>query len=83
MQRPLGGFTARRRWVHVHLNGLYWGLYDLEEHHDTDTISDHLIAGLANPTAAELAAHAPEQILFLNFRRHRAPRRSCRRGFLG
>ena len=66
-QRLLGGFTGRRRWVHLHLNGLYWGLYDLEEHHNKDTISDHLIAGLSNPTATDLTAHAPEQVLFLNF----------------
>lgn len=63
-QRSLGGFTAQRRWVHMYLNGLYWGVYDLEEHHDAETISRHLAA--ANP-AVPPSELAPEKILFLNY----------------
>ena len=64
-QRATGGFTAQRRWVHLYLNGLYWGLYDLEEHHDEDMISDHLKAKAASGYAA--GSLAPDKILFLSY----------------
>lgn len=32
----MGGFTGRGRYVHVFLNGLYWGLYYLHERPDDD-----------------------------------------------
>ena len=62
-QRATGGLTAQRRWVHLYLNGLYWGLYDLEEHHDEDMISDHLKAKAASGYAA--GSLDPDKILFL------------------
>ncbi len=64
-QRATGGFTAQRRWVHLYLNGLYWGLYDLEEHHDEDMISDHLKAKAASGYAA--GSLDPDKILFLSY----------------
>lgn len=63
-QRALGGFTVRRRWVHLHLNGLYWGVYDLEEHPGRETIYHHLVA--TEPAVASLAPGA-ERILFLHY----------------
>ncbi len=33
-ERALGNPATRRRWVHLYLNGLYWGVYDLSEHVD-------------------------------------------------
>ena len=66
-QRAMGGFTARRRWVHVLLNGYYWGLYDLEEHHNTDTISDHLIAAQPGLTTEQKLAYAAKNVLFLDY----------------
>ena len=29
-----GNLIAHRSWVHVYLNGLYWGLYDMTERID-------------------------------------------------
>ena len=29
-----GNWVAHRRWVHLYLNGLYWGLYDMSERID-------------------------------------------------
>jgi len=55
-QRALGGFTGQRRWVHVWFNGVFAGLYDLEEFHDPLTISAHLAAAL--PTDASPASRA-------------------------
>ncbi|MDB6072208.1 MAG: hypothetical protein JWL81_3379 [Verrucomicrobiales bacterium] len=67
-QRALGGnapfTTVQRRWVHVFINGYYWGVYDMEEHFDADTISAHLIAALpANTSAAVKALYKPSLIL--------------------
>ena len=33
---PSGNLVAHRRWVHLYLNGLYWGLYDMSERVDED-----------------------------------------------
>lgn len=34
LQRSLGGSAAQGRFVHLYLNGLYWGVYDLHERMD-------------------------------------------------
>ena len=34
LQRAMGGSTAHGDWVHVYINGLYWGLYNLHERPD-------------------------------------------------
>ena len=55
--------TVQRRWVHVFINGYYWGVYDMEEHFDADTISAHLLAALpANATNAEKDMYKPSMI---------------------
>lgn len=38
----MGRLAARGTYVHLFLNGLYWGLYDLTEHCDAAFQSDHL-----------------------------------------
>jgi creatinine amidohydrolase/Fe(II)-dependent formamide hydrolase-like protein len=54
--------TVQRRWVHVFINGYYWGVYDMEEHFDADTISAHLLAALpANATNAEKDMYKPKR----------------------
>jgi CotH kinase protein/Fn3 associated len=55
--------TVQRRWVHVFINGYYWGVYDMEEHFDSDTISAHLLAALpASATNAEKDMYKPSLI---------------------
>jgi len=38
-QAAMGWPAARGRWVHLYLNGLYWGLYNLTEELDADFAS--------------------------------------------
>lgn len=57
----------QRRWVHLWLNGAYWGVFDLQEKPDATFISDHLIRKLGKspaPTPAQIAALQPEQVEF-------------------
>ena len=39
-QRALGGDAPRGRHVHLFLNGLYWGIYDIAERADADFFAD-------------------------------------------
>ena len=41
LQRSLGASTSYSRPVHVYLNGLYWGLYNLHERPDQHWSSEH------------------------------------------
>lgn len=41
-QRDMGWTAARGTWVHLYLDGLYWGLYNLTEELDADFMADHL-----------------------------------------
>lgn len=38
----MDGDTQRSRFVHVYLNGIYWGLYDLTEQADSGWAEEHL-----------------------------------------
>jgi hypothetical protein len=40
-QRVMGHENPRRRWVHLFLNGIYWGPYELTERVDSDYIRGH------------------------------------------
>jgi hypothetical protein len=42
-QRAMGGWLAAHSdFVHVYVNGLYWGVYNDSEHMDADFVSSHL-----------------------------------------
>lgn len=41
LQQELGGLAPRHRPVHVYLNGLYWGVYDLHEEIDDFAAASH------------------------------------------
>lgn len=41
-QRDMGWVGARGTWVHLYLDGLYWGLYNLTEELDADFMAAHL-----------------------------------------
>jgi hypothetical protein len=59
-----GFVTCQRRWVHVFINGYYWGVYDLEEHLDADTVSAHILAAIPSPTAEQKEQLNASNILF-------------------
>ena len=44
-QRALGGEAPRGRHVHLFLNGLYWGIYDIAERADADFFADRAGGG--------------------------------------
>ncbi|MGJ8695296.1 MAG: CotH kinase family protein [Verrucomicrobiaceae bacterium] len=44
-QREMGHLAPRHRWVHLFLNGLYWGIYDLCERPDEHFAAAHLGGG--------------------------------------
>ena len=39
--RDMGQYAAYSQFVHVYLNGMYWGVYNLSERMDDNCISDH------------------------------------------
>ncbi|MFN8422682.1 MAG: CotH kinase family protein [Anaerolineae bacterium] len=41
-QRDMGWPAARGTWVHLYLDGLYWGLYNLTEELDADFMAAHI-----------------------------------------
>lgn len=42
-QRAMGGWLAAHSdFVHLYVNGLYWGVYNSSEHMDADFVSSHL-----------------------------------------
>jgi hypothetical protein len=40
--RDMGQYAARSKFVHVYLNGLYWGMYNLSEQMDENCMRDNL-----------------------------------------
>ncbi len=42
LQRSLGGIAPHDRFVHLLINGLYWGVYDLHERPDADFAANYL-----------------------------------------
>jgi hypothetical protein len=42
LPEPEGNLTAHRRWVHLFINGLYWGIYDLTERIDENFARTYL-----------------------------------------
>lgn len=42
LHRKMGNLSPRSKFVHLYLNGLYWGLYDLTERPDSDFLSSYL-----------------------------------------
>ncbi len=41
-ENAMGRLSPRGRYVHLYLNGLYWGVYDLHERANADYYSSHL-----------------------------------------
>ncbi|HKX60325.1 MAG TPA: lamin tail domain-containing protein, partial [Verrucomicrobiae bacterium] len=41
LQNALGGLSHHGRWVHVYLNGLYWGLHQLHERTDDAFVASY------------------------------------------
>ncbi len=41
LQNSVGGVAPHGRFVHLYLNGLYWGLYDLHERPDDSFCAEH------------------------------------------
>jgi hypothetical protein len=41
----MGHLIAHRRWVHLYVDGLYWGIYELGERINEDFMRDHTQAG--------------------------------------
>ena len=42
-QRAMGGWlAAHSEFIHLYVNGLYWGIYNDSEHMDADFVSSHL-----------------------------------------
>lgn len=39
--RDMGHQSSHSRWVHLYLNGLYWGIYNVTERLDEDFFADH------------------------------------------
>lgn len=42
LQNALGGLAPHGRFVHLYLNGLYWGIYNLHERPDASFAAQHL-----------------------------------------
>jgi len=42
LHRKMGNLSPHSKFVHLYLNGLYWGLYDLTERPDSDFLSSYL-----------------------------------------
>ncbi len=42
LQRELGGTAPHGQWVHLYLNGIYWGMYNLHERPDEHFAQDYL-----------------------------------------
>ncbi|MBN1415281.1 MAG: CotH kinase family protein [Bacteroidales bacterium] len=40
--REMGQYAARSKFVHVYINGLYWGMYNLSERMDDNCMRDNL-----------------------------------------
>ncbi len=40
--RDIGHYAARSKFVHVYLNGMYWGMYNLSEQMDENCMRDNL-----------------------------------------
>ena len=40
--RAMGWLAGRSRYVHLYLNGLYWGIYNIAERLDEDFFADHV-----------------------------------------
>ena len=40
--RAMGQYSAYNRFVHVYLNGMYWGMYNLCEYMDENCMRDNL-----------------------------------------
>jgi hypothetical protein len=40
--REMGQYSARSKFVHVYINGLYWGMYNLSERMDENCMRDNL-----------------------------------------
>ena len=42
LQRELGGHAPHGQWIHLYLNGIYWGMYNLHERPDEHFAQDYL-----------------------------------------
>lgn len=40
--RDMGNYAARNKFVHLYLNGMYWGIYNLSEQMDENCMRDNL-----------------------------------------
>jgi hypothetical protein len=51
----MGMFVPRSRWVHLYLNGLYWGLYELIEPVHDSVLAEHEFVHDGSPPGSEEA----------------------------
>ncbi len=42
LHRKMGFLSPHSKYVHLYLNGIYWGMYDLAERPDADYVSEYL-----------------------------------------
>lgn len=60
MQNEMGGLSFHGRYVHLYLNGLYWGVYDLHERPDDAFLSEYLDAERED---FDIIKHNPNRIV--------------------
>lgn len=59
-QNKMGGLSFHGRYVHLYLNGLYWGLYDLHERPDDAFMAEYLDASRED---SDIIKHNPNTIV--------------------
>jgi hypothetical protein len=60
MQNEMGGLSFHGRYVHLYLNGLYWGVYDMHERPDDAFLSEYLDAPRED---FDIIKHNPNRIV--------------------
>ncbi|NQU52520.1 MAG: CotH kinase family protein [Bacteroidetes bacterium] len=60
MQNEMGGLSFHGRYIHLYLNGLYWGVYDLHERPDDAFLSEYLDAPRED---FDIVKHNPNNIV--------------------
>ncbi|MEZ6116779.1 MAG: CotH kinase family protein [Pirellulaceae bacterium] len=58
-QREMGRFTVSQRYVHLYINGLYWGLYHIFERVNASFFAEHLGG---EPADYDVLAHKNETV---------------------
>lgn len=60
MQNKMGWPSFHGIYVHLFINGLYWGMYDLHERPDEEFLAEHLFA---QPEDFDIIKHNPKTIV--------------------